>query len=62
MLEVSCHWQLGIRDIRRSDDDFGIDQLLVESGVLAVLIRRRDQRVTLVLEPFADAELVLGCA
>lgn len=52
---------LGIEvgDIRGGDDDLSIDELLVELGALALLVRGGDQGVALVLEPFADAELVL---
>ena len=43
------------------DDDLGVDELLVKGGVLAVLVRGGYEGVALVLEPLADAELVLGC-
>jgi hypothetical protein len=42
------------------DDDFGVDELLVESGALGVLVRGGHQGVTLVLEPLADTKLVLS--
>jgi len=42
------------------DDDFGVNQLLVEGGVLTLLVRGGDQGVALVLEPLANAELILG--
>ena len=44
----------------RGDDDLGVDELLVKGRVLALLARCRHERVALVLEPFADAELVFG--
>jgi hypothetical protein len=50
------------RDIRRGDDDLGVDELLVELGVLTILVGGGHQGVALVFEPLADAELVLGCA
>lgn len=40
---------------RGGDDDFSIDQFLVELGVRALLVGRGDQSVALVLEPFSDA-------
>jgi len=43
-----------------SDDDFSVDELLVKGGVLALFVGCGYQGVTLVLEPLADAELVLG--
>jgi hypothetical protein len=46
--------------LRCGNDNFGIDQLLVEGRVLALLIGSGDESVALVLEPFSDAELVLG--
>ena len=46
-------------NIRGGDDDLGIDEMLVEGRVLALLIRGGDQGVALVLQPFANAELVL---
>lgn len=48
--------------IRRGDDDLSVDQLLVELGVLALLVRGGDESVSLILEPFANTKLVLGCA
>ena len=48
-------------DSRRCDDDFGIHELLIELAVLALLVRGRHERVTLVLKPFPDPELVLRC-
>lgn len=42
------------------DDDFSVDELLVEGGVLALLVGGGHQGVTLFLEPLADAELVLS--
>jgi hypothetical protein len=45
---------------RSSNDDLGINQLLVEGGVLALLVRGGHQGVTLVLEPLADTELILS--
>lgn len=47
------------RDIRGGDDDFGIDQLLVEGRVLAVLVGGGHHGVALVFQPLADAELIL---
>jgi hypothetical protein len=46
--------------VRSGDDDLGVDKLLVELGVLALLVRGGHESVTLVLEPLADAELVLS--
>ena len=46
--------------LRGGNDDLGVDQLLVKSGVLAVLVGGGDQSVASILEPLADAELVLG--
>lgn len=46
--------------VRSGDDDLGIDELLVELGALTVLVGGGNQSVALVLEPLADAELVLG--
>jgi hypothetical protein len=42
------------------DDDFSVDEFLVEGGVLALLVGGGHQGVTLVLEPLADTELVLS--
>lgn len=49
-------------NLRGGDDDFGVDELLVEDGVLALLVRGGDEGVALVLEPLADAQLVLSRA
>lgn len=48
--------------LRGGDDDLGIDKLLVKGRVLALLVRGGHQRVALVLEPLAEAELVLSRA
>lgn len=47
-------------DSRCGDDDLGIDQLLVECGILVLLVRGSHEGVPLVLQPFAQAKLVLG--
>jgi hypothetical protein len=47
---------------RCGDDDLCIDQLLIESGSLAFLVRGGHEGVTLVLQPFSNAKLVLGGA
>ena len=49
-----------MRNERSGDDNFSVDELLIKGGVLALLVRGGHQGVTLVLEPLADAELVLG--
>ena len=48
--------------VRGCDNDLGVDQLLVEGGALALLVRCSDQSVAGILEPLANAELVLSCA
>jgi hypothetical protein len=48
--------------IRCSDDDFGVYELPVERGVLALLVGSSNESVSLILEPFANTELVLSCA
>lgn len=48
-------------DIRSSNDNLGIDKLLVESRVLTILVGGGNEGVTLVLKPFPNAELVLSC-
>ncbi len=52
----------GGQHARGGDDDLGVYKLLVELGVLAFLVRCRYEGVALVLEPLADAQLVLGRA
>lgn len=48
--------------VRGGDDDFGINELLVELRALALLVGGCDKSVSLVLEPFSDSQLVLSCA
>lgn len=50
----------GVGHIRSGDDDFSVDEFLVESRVLALLVGSGDQGVTLLLEPLPQAELVLS--
>ena len=46
--------------IRSGDDDFGVNQLLLKDRVRTLLVGGGHQSVTLVLEPLANAELVLS--
>jgi hypothetical protein len=48
--------------LRSGDDDLGVNELLVKGRVLAVLVRCRHQGVALILEPLADAKLILSGA
>lgn len=48
--------------IRSGNDDLCVYQVLVELGVLSLLVGGGDELMSLILEPFADTELVLGCA
>lgn len=54
---ASWHWQ--DKNIRSGDDDLGVNHFLLEDAVLALLVGGGDESVSLVLEPFADTELVL---
>lgn len=47
-------------DLRCGDDDLGVNELLVESRVLALFVRGADEGVALRLEPFAEPKLVFG--
>lgn len=47
-------------DGRSGNDDLSIDELLLEDGVLTLLVGGGDQSVALLLDPFADTELVLS--
>lgn len=47
---------------RRCDEDVGIDDMFPKLAPAAFLVRRGDELVTLVGEPFRDPELVLGRA
>lgn len=49
-------------DIRSCDDDLSVDELLIELGVLTLLVGGGNKGVTLLLEPRADAELILSRA
>ena len=46
--------------LRSGNDDFSVNELLVEFGVLALFVRGGDQGVALLLDPFPQAQLVLG--
>ena len=58
-IHASCMCWAGV-DLRSGDDDLGVDELLVELGVLALLVRCGDERVALLLNPLADTQLVLS--
>lgn len=49
-------------NLRSGDDDLGVNKLLVKLGLGALLVRGSHERVARVLEPLADAKLVLGRA
>jgi hypothetical protein len=51
---------IGTEDSRSGDDDLSVDQLLVKGGVLTLLVGGSDEGVALLLEPFSQAQLVLG--
>jgi hypothetical protein len=63
-LEVLCLGQTLLGQVTRveggGDDDFGINEMLVELRVLALLVGCGDELVALVLDPLAQTELVLG--
>jgi hypothetical protein len=46
-------------DVRCSDNDLSVYELLVELGVLAFLVRCCYEGVALIFKPFADTQLVL---
>lgn len=48
-------------DKRSGYDDLSIYQMLVESRVLAFLVGSGGKLMSLLLEPFANTELVLSC-
>lgn len=48
--------------LRSGDDDLGVDELLVELAVLALLVRGGDKSVTLLLNPLPQTKLVLSRA
>ena len=45
----------GSSDVRCGDDDFRIDEVLVELGALTLLVRGGDELVALLLNPLPDA-------
>ena len=45
---------------RGGDDDFSIDELLVEGRVLTLLVGGGHESVALLLEPLANTKFVLG--
>lgn len=48
--------------IRSGNDDLGVNEVLVECGVGALLVGGGDELVALLLDPLPQAELVLGAA
>jgi hypothetical protein len=53
----ACDWSC--ENLRSGNDDFSVNHLLLEHAALALLVGGGDESVSLVLEPLADAELVL---
>ena len=47
-------------NVRCGDDDFGINEVLIELRVLTLLIRGGDELVALLLDPLPQTKLVLG--
>lgn len=64
MSATSCLYEKfqHVKNLRGGDDDLGVDELLLEDRVGALLVGGGDQSVALVLEPLADAKLVLSCS
>lgn len=56
---VSGSSSIGV-DLRGGDDDFSINQFLIEFGALAFLVRGSHKSMPLILEPFSNTQLVLG--
>jgi hypothetical protein len=50
----------GSSDVRCGNDDFGVNKVLVELGVLALLVGGGDELVALLLDPLPQTKLVLG--
>ena len=50
----------GSSDVRCGDDDFGVNEVLVELRVLTLLVGGGDELVALLLDPLPQTELVLG--
>ena len=50
----------GSSDVRCGDDDFGVNEVLVELGVLTLLVGGGDELVALLLDPLPQTKLVLG--
>jgi hypothetical protein len=50
----------GSSDVRCGDDDFGVNEVLVELGVLTLLVGGSDELVALLLDPLPQTKLVLG--
>lgn len=49
-------------EVRCGDDDLGVNELLVEFGVLAFFVGCSDESMSLIFEPFTDTEFILSCA
>lgn len=49
-------------DVRCGDDDFSVNEVLVEHRALTLLIGCGDELVALLLDPLPQTELVLGGA
>lgn len=49
-------------NVRCGDDDFGVNEVLIELGVLTLLVRGGDELVALLLDPLPQTKLVLGCS
>jgi hypothetical protein len=47
-------------NVRCGDDDFGVNEVLVELRVLTLLVRGGDELVALLLDPLPQTKLVLG--
>lgn len=56
---LKLQWAI-VGDVRSGDDDLGVNHLLLENAVRALLVGGGHKSVALVLQPLADTELVLG--
>lgn len=50
-----------LENVRGGDDNFGVNELTLENGVLSLLVRGSNQGMAVVFKILPQAELILRC-
>jgi hypothetical protein len=58
--QTGRYWEV-MEHVRCRNDNLSINEFLIKFGILAFLVRGRDESMSLIFNPFSNSELVLCC-